>query len=69
MYKVDYYTLAKFDDGSIGNVRQYSDIYYTDVSIGKIPTILQDVIDVRKGLDKYVPVITRIEFVKGHLNR
>lgn len=30
MYKVDYYTLAKCDDGSIGNVRQYSDIWYTE---------------------------------------
>lgn len=30
MYKVDYYTLAKCDDGSIGNVKQYSDIWYTE---------------------------------------
>jgi predicted nucleic acid-binding Zn-ribbon protein len=69
MYKVDYYTLAKCDDGSIGNVRQYSDTYYTDMNIEEIQKQLQYVIDIRKGDGKYVPVITKIEFIKGHLNR
>ena len=33
MYKVNYYTLARCDDGSIGNVRQHSDIWYTEQKI------------------------------------
>lgn len=67
MYKVDYYTLAKCDDGSIGNVRQYSDIWYTEQKIEVIPKELQRVINLRKGADKYVLVITNIESVEGHL--
>lgn len=67
MYKVDYYTLAKCDDGSIGNVRQYSDIWYTEQKIEVIPKELQRVINLRKGADKYVPVITNIESIDGHL--
>lgn len=67
MYKVDYYTLAKCDDGSIGNVKQYSDIWYTEQKIEVIPKELQRVINLRKGADKYVPVITNIESVEGHL--
>lgn len=67
MYKVDYYTLAKCDDGSIGNVRQYSDIWYTEQKIEVIPKELQRVINLRKGADKYVSVITNIESVEGHL--
>ena len=67
MYKVDYYTLAKCDDGSIGNVRQYSDIWYTEQNIEVIPKELQRVINLKKGADKYVPVITNIESVEGHL--
>lgn len=67
MYKVDYYTLAKCDDGSIGNVRQYSDIWYTEQKIEVIPKELQRVINLRKGADKYVHVITNIESIDGHL--
>lgn len=67
MYKVDYYTLAKCNNGSIGNVRQYSDIWYTEQKIEVIPKELQRVINLRKGADKYVPVITNIESIDGHL--
>ena len=67
MYKVDYYTLAKCDDGSIGNVRQYSDIWYTEQNIEVIPKELQRGINLKKGADKYVPVITNIESIDGHL--
>ncbi len=67
MYKVDYYTLAKCNDGSIGNVRQYSDIWHTEQKIEVIPKELQRVINLRKGADKYVPVITNIESIDGHL--
>ncbi len=67
MYKVNYYTLARCDDGSIGNVRQHSDIWYTEQKIEVIPKELQRVINLKKGADKYVPVITNIESIDGHL--
>lgn len=67
MYKVNYYTLARCDDGSVGNVRQYSDVWYTEHEIEVIPKELQRVINLRKGSDKYVPVITNIESIEGHL--
>lgn len=67
MYKVNYYTLAKCNDGSIGNVRQYSDIWYTEQEIEIIPNELQRIIDLRKDVNKYVPVITNIESIDGHL--
>lgn len=67
MYKVNYYTLARCDDGSVGNVRQYSDVWYTEHEIEAIPKELQRVINLRKGSDKYVPVITNIESIEGHL--
>lgn len=69
MYKINYYTLARCDNGSVGNVKQYSDIWYTDQEIEVIPKELQRVINIRKGADKYVPVITNIECINGHLNR
>ncbi len=67
MYRVDYYTLAKCNDGSTGNVKQYSDIWYTEQKIEVIPKELQRVINLRKGADKYVPVLTNIESIEGHL--
>lgn len=69
MYRVEYYTLAVCNDKTIGNVMQYSDTWYTDQSIDVIPTELQRVINIRKGADKYVPVITSINKIKGHLDR
>ena len=67
MYKVNYYTLARCDDGSVGNVRQYSDVWCTEHEIEVIPKELQRVINLRKGSDKYVPVITNIESIEGQL--
>lgn len=67
MYKVNYCTFARCDDGSVGNVIQYSDIWYTEHEIEVIPKELQRVINIRKGADKYVPVITNIESIEGHL--
>ena len=67
MYKVNYYTLARCDDGSVGNVRQYSDVWYTEHEIEVIPKELQRVISLRKVADKYVPVVTNIESIEGHL--
>lgn len=59
--------MARCDDGSVGNVRQYSDVWYTEHEIEVIPKELQRVINLRKGSDKYVPVITNIESIEGHL--
>lgn len=67
MYKVNYYTLARCDDGSVGNVKQYSDVWYTEHEIEVIPKELQRVINLKKGADKYVPIITNIESIEGHL--
>lgn len=72
MYKVDYYTLAVVKDSStgkesIGNIKQYNDILYTDFNIEDIPNALEASIANRKGIGKYVAVITNIEQIKGHL--
>lgn len=69
MYKVDYYTVARCGNGSVGNIIQYSDVWYTDLEIEKMPEELQRVIDIRKGANKYVPRIVTITYIKGHLNR
>ena len=52
MYKVNYYTLAKCKNGTVGNIRQYSDVWYTDQEISVLETELQRVIDIRKGEGK-----------------
>lgn len=69
MYRVDYYTLAVCQDGTAGNVKQYSDVWYTDQEIDVIPKELKRVINIRKGEGKYVPVITSINKIEGHLSR
>lgn len=69
MYKVNYYTLAKCSDGTTGNIRQYSDVWYTDQEISVLEAELQRVIDIRKGDGKYKPIITNIEKIEGHLSR
>lgn len=33
MYKVDYYTLAVCKNGSVGNIKQYTDTWYTEFAI------------------------------------
>lgn len=67
MYKVDYYTFARCEDDSIGNILQYSDTWYTENFIEDIPKALCHVVDVRKGAGKYIPVINSIANIKGHL--
>ena len=67
MYKVDYYTFARCVDGAVGNIMQYSDTWYTENYIEDIPKALAHVVDTRKGTGKYIPVITNIENIKGHL--
>lgn len=66
LYKVNYYTLSKCEESSIGNIKQYSDVWYTDVCIQNIPTVLEQVLKSRKK-DKYFPVVTAIEMIEGHL--
>lgn len=71
LYKVKYYTLAMIKKGDndyeIGNVKQYSDTYYTDTDIKNIQEFLEISIANRKGLMKYKPVITSIELIEGHI--
>lgn len=55
------------NDGSTGNIIQYTDVWYTEQKIEVIPKELQRIINLRKGADKYVPVITNIEKIEGHL--
>ena len=69
MYRVDYYTLAVCQDGTVGNAKQYSDTWYTEQEIDVIPNELQRVINIIKGADKYIPVITSINKIEGHLSR
>ena len=68
MYKVDYYTFARCEDGRVLNIKQYYDTWYTDHEIEVIPKELQRVINIIKGEDKYVPIIISIEKIKGHLS-
>jgi len=69
MYKVDYYTLGICSDGSVGNILQYKDTWYTEQKIEIIQNELQRVINIMKGDNKYKPVITNIAKINGHGNR
>ena len=66
LYKVKYYTLSRGADGSIGNIKQYSDVWYTEVCIANILQVLEAIVKSKKN-DKYVPVVTNIEMIDGHL--
>lgn len=61
MYKVSYYTFAKCKNQSIGNIIQYYSAWYTECSVENIPQELQKVIDAKKGINKYIPIITKIK--------
>lgn len=65
MYKVNYYTLGKCGDGTVGNILQFNNTYYTESKIADIPNTLQRAIDVIYN-NKYVVVIENIEKIKGH---
>ena len=69
MYKVKYYTLAKLNDGTIGNCEQFRDTYYTEHSIPNIPIALQNNIDRKYDGKKtqYVVMITEILRIDGHM--
>lgn len=67
LYKVDYYTLARCGDRTWGNLVQYYDTWYTENDIQDIPKALCHIVDDRKGIGKYMPVITKIKKIKGHL--
>ena len=70
MFKVDYYTLGyikKNDEYDVGNIKQYSDTFYTNVDIKDIPEVLDLTVANLRGLFKYKPIITNIERINGHL--
>lgn len=68
MYKVNYYTLGKMQDGSVGNIKQFDNVWYTEQEIEIMQTELQRVVDIMYN-DKYQPVIVSIERIKGHCGR
>ena len=65
MYKVSYYTLAKLSSDKIGNIKQFGDTYYTEHKIENIQKELEKIVDITYK-NKYIPVITNIEQIKGH---
>jgi hypothetical protein len=60
-YKVNYHTLAKMDDGRIGNILQDTDHFFTDLKIEDIPKKLNDYLEPKKQIG----IIEKIEDVKG----
>jgi len=60
-YKVNYYTIAKMDDGSTGNVKQSTGHFYTDSPITDIPSVLNTYLETKKRKG----IITKIEDVQG----
>lgn len=60
-YKVQYHTLAKFEDGRVGNIRQSTDHIFTDNKIEDIPKALNEYL----GHKQRVGVIDKIEDVGG----
>lgn len=70
MYKVDYYTLGICRDGSVGNIKQFSNTWYTEQKLeNNLEYELKRVLNIMYGDEKYHPVITNIELIKGHGNR
>lgn len=66
MWKVYYYILDVCEDGFVENVKQYSDVWYTEYKLPILFDKLQEITDKRKGKNKYRPVILKIESVGGH---
>jgi hypothetical protein len=71
MYKVRYYTVAKMNDGTCGNIEQFRNTYFTENEIQDIPKELQNTLDVMYSNRKttFVPVIMEIELLEGHGER
>lgn len=67
MYKVEYYTLAVCSDNSIGNIKQFNNTWYTENSISVIEEELKKAVNILYGNNKYIPIITNIQQIKGHL--
>lgn len=62
-YKVEYYTLAKLNDGGIGNVLQTKGTCYTGSPISEIEHKLNEQLDEKKQ----ICVIEKIETVTGFI--
>ena len=60
-YKVNYYTLAKMEDGRSGNIKQESSHFFTDSKIEDIPNVLNKYLEPKKRIG----IIEKIEDVKG----
>ena len=60
-YKVNYYALAKMEDGRIGILKQVSGHFFTDSKIEEIPNILNKYLEPKKRIG----IIEKIEDVKG----
>lgn len=60
-YKVNYYTLAKMNDGKNGNIIQDTNHFFTDLKIEDIPKKLNEYLEPKKQIG----VIEKIENVKG----
>lgn len=71
MYKVKYDAYSKCLDGSVGNIMQFRDTYFTEHKIEDIPKELQRVLDIKyeNRKNKYAPFITEIEYLEGHGER
>ncbi len=69
MYKIDYYTLSKMSDGSLGNIKQFSDTWYTEQDISSHQKELERVLDIMYKPNKFYPVITNIQKIEGHTSR
>jgi hypothetical protein len=69
LYKVDYYTLAKNKEGKIGNIEQFRNTYYTEHRLELIQPELERVLNIMYGSEKFHPVLTNIELIKGHGER
>ena len=56
-------------NGNIGNIAQFSDVWYTDIEIEFIPEKLNIVLDLmyKDKKNSYVGVVTNIKKIKGHI--
>ena len=64
MYEVTYYVLGiTKNERKVGNIKQHSDIWYTDKNTKDIEESLIEILDKKN----YFPVITNIKKIKGHI--
>ena len=74
MYRVDYYTLETYRNPLIGeletgNIKQFSDVMYTEIDFSDIQDDLNYMLEKVYGENKYVGVITQVTKIKGNVGR